>query len=64
MQTYPPVSLLASEPAPVPTIDILTSAQANQAYQNAKDAWGQRADAARHALCVWAKTRGMTNAPC
>ncbi len=64
MQTYPPVALLVSEPSPVPTIDILTSAQANVAYQAAKDGWGQRADAARHAICIWMKTRGMTDAPC
>ncbi len=64
LQTYPPVALLVSEAAPVPTIDILTSAQANQAYQAAKDGWGQRAAAQVRAVCVWAKTRGMTDAPC
>lgn len=64
MQTYPPVGLLATEPAPAPTIEILTSAQANQAYQTAKDGWGQRAAAQVHAICVWAKERGMPDAPC
>lgn len=42
----------------------MTSAQANQAYQNAKDAWGQLGWATVHATCVWAKERGMKDAPC
>lgn len=64
LQTYPPASLLVVEPSPVPAADILTSAQANRRYQQAKDTWGAKAAAQVHAICVWAKERGMPAAPC
>lgn len=64
LQTYPPVSLLKAQPVPAPTIDILTSSQANAAYQRKKDAWGQTGWDTVHAICVWAKERGLKEAPC
>jgi hypothetical protein len=48
----------------VPTKAIVDSAQANQAYQNAKDKHGERGWSAVHAICTWAKERGMKDAPC
>jgi hypothetical protein len=64
LQTYPRASLLAQQPAPAPTPDIVTSAQANARYQRAKDEWGQAGWNTVHAICVWAKERGMKDAPC
>lgn len=64
LQTYPPASLLVVEPKPVPTTAIVTSAQANAAHQRAKDTWGQKGWDMVGAVCVWAKERGMKDAPC
>lgn len=64
LQTFPRVDLLVQEPRPVPTIDTVISAQANQAHQRAKDTWGQAGWDRVKAICVWAKERGMPEAPC
>jgi hypothetical protein len=64
LQTYPPAALLAVEAKPVPTVDILTSSQAATAHNIAKDTWGQKGWDTVRAICVWAKERGMTDAPC
>lgn len=64
LQTYPPANLLGVEAKPVPSIDILTSAQAAAQHNIALESWGQRGWDAVRAVCVWAKARGMTDAPC
>jgi hypothetical protein len=56
--------LLGAEPKPIPSIDILTSAQAAARYNIEVESWGQRGWDAVKAVCIWAKTRGMTDAPC
>jgi hypothetical protein len=56
--------LLGAEPKPIPSIDILTSAQAAARYNIEVESWGQRGWDAVKAVCLWSKLRGMTNAPC
>jgi hypothetical protein len=56
--------LLGAEPKPVPSIDILTSAQAAAKHNIAIETWGQKGWDRVKAVCVWAKARGMTDAPC
>lgn len=64
LQTYPRADLLGAEPKPVPTIDILTSAEANARHNIAIETWGQAGWDRVKAICVWAKERGMPAAPC
>jgi len=64
LQTFPRAELLLPDPRPVPTVEIVTSAQANEAHQRAKDTWGQAGWDRVKAICVWAKERGMPAAPC
>jgi hypothetical protein len=64
LQTYPPAELLGAELKPVPSIDILTSAQASAKHNIAIETWGQKGWDRVKAVCVWAKERGMTEAPC
>ena len=64
LQTFPPAALLSPPPKPVPTDDIVTSAQAHARYDIAVEDWGQAASDQVQALCVWAKTRGFKDAPC
>jgi predicted RecB family endonuclease len=58
------VQLLGAEPKPVPSIDILTSAQASARYNIEVESWGTKGWDAVRAICVWAKARGMSDAPC
>ncbi len=59
LQTFPPVELLGSTPKPVPTVEILTSAQAAAAHNIAIETWGQKGWDQVRAVCLWAKVRGM-----
>lgn len=64
LQTYPPVDDLKAPPKPVPTIDILTSAAASARHSANVEVWGDGLALQIHRVCVWAKDRGMTEAPC
>lgn len=64
MQTFPHAGLLAVDPKPVPTAAIVTSAQAAAAYNIEVETWGQKGWDMVKGVCVWAKARGMTDAPC
>lgn len=57
---YPPRADLQVEARPVPGPEIVTSAQANGAFQVEKDSWGARGWATVGRLCRWAKRNGMT----
>lgn len=64
LQTYPSAADLTVERHPVPTPDILTSDAAADAYDISIEAWGLRGWLTVGRLCIWAKERGMTDAPC
>lgn len=64
LQTFPHAELLAVDPKPLPSIDILTSAQAAAKHNIAVEMWGQAGWDRVKSLCLWAKERGMTDAPC
>jgi hypothetical protein len=64
LQTYPPASLLGVDPKPVPSPDIVTSAAANARYSIALETWGETLRSKLAGVCVWAKERGMPDAPC
>jgi hypothetical protein len=64
LQTFPPAEILGAEPKPVPTIEILSSAQAAAAHNIAIETWGQKGWDRVKAACLWAKERGMQNPPC
>jgi hypothetical protein len=64
LQTFPPASLLGAEPKPVPTVEILTSAQANAEHNIRIESWGQKGWDRVKALCVWAKERGAPDLTC
>jgi hypothetical protein len=64
LQTFPPAHLLGTKSEPARTIETVTSAQANNAYWEGIKAWGREGWGQVAGLCAWAKTRGMTDAPC
>lgn len=45
-------------------MDILSSAVASAKYRAEKDAWGQEGWSFVRGVCLWAKERGMRDAPC
>jgi hypothetical protein len=55
---------LGVEPKPTPSVDILTSAQANAEHNIRIETWGQKGWDRVKAVCLWAKERGMTDSPC
>ena len=59
LQTYPPSADLRPPAKPTPTIDILTSAQAEARHNAEIEAWGDGMARQINRLCNWAKTRGM-----
>ena len=59
LQTFPPAALLGNTPKPVPTPDIVTSAQAAARHNIAIETWGQTGWDQVRAICIWAKERGM-----
>lgn len=59
-QVYPPAVDLAVEAKPVPSAEIVTSAQAAAAYGIALEEWGERGWRQVARLCRWAKGVGMT----
>jgi len=50
----------AIEPKPVPTADIVTSAQAAARYDIAVESWGERVSAAGARICRWVVDNGGT----
>ena len=56
---YPPSADLALEAKPVPTDDIVTSAQAAAEYDAAVEAWGERGWRQVGRLCRYFKGHGM-----
>ncbi len=63
---FPPAQDLkaATEPKPVPPVEILTSSQASDRYDVDLELWGERVQRAGVRICRWAKDNGMPNAPC
>lgn len=56
---YPPAQDLAVEPKPIPTTDIVTSAQAGAEYSARVEAWGDRGWLTVARLCRYYKAQGM-----
>lgn len=59
MPVYPQSADLAVEPKPVPTHDIVTSAQAAAEYDIAVEGWGERGWRAVARLCRFFAGHGM-----
>ena len=62
--SFPPAADLTVEPAPVPTVEILTSRVAGEKYDNARDAWGERGWAQVSRLCRFFDHMGMPDLDC
>ena len=60
----PPAADLAVPAKPVPTVEILTSAQASAEYNSALEAWGDGMAAQLGRLCRWAATNGVRGLDC
>jgi len=56
---FPPRADLVVEEKPVPTDDIVTSAQASAEYDVAVEGWGERGWLQVARICRWAKGHGM-----
>ena len=55
---FPPAADLTVEPKPVPTADIVTSAQAAAEYDIAVEGWGERGWLTVARVCRWAREQG------
>lgn len=64
LQTFPRAELLQRKSEPVRPVETVTSATADELYDQDVKAWGREGWGRVHAICVWAKERGMAAAPC
>lgn len=64
LQTYPSAADLTVEQKGTPPDDIVTSDAAADAWDIYLEGYGQRGWQAVGRLCIWAKERGMKDAPC
>ena len=61
---YPPAADLAVEAKPVPSADIVTSAEAGAEYSARVEAWGERGWLTVARLCRYYKGQGMPGIVC
>lgn len=56
---FPPAEDLRAVPKPVPPLEVLTSREAGEKYDNAVEAWGERGWAAVARSCRFWRAQGM-----
>ena len=63
-QRFPPAVDLRGTAKPQAPVDIVTSAKAAADYNIEIETWGEASQRQITRVCRWAKTLGMTDAPC